>query len=59
MLWTTDDNDPGVLVTENKKNQDAPASASSGRVGGNFENLSIAAKLIKSKKSKSTKSKKS
>ncbi len=59
MLRTTDVEALNTQATKNKKNQDAPASAGGGEVGGNFENLSTVAKLAKSKKLKLTKSKKS
>ena len=42
-----------------KKNQDVLGSANGDKVGGSIENLSIIAKLAKSKKSKLTKLKKS
>ncbi len=59
MLQTTDDKARSTQATENKKNQDTPASVSGAGVGGSFENLSTAAKSVKSKKSQLTKSKKS
>ncbi len=53
MRRTTDDKAQSTQATESKKNQDAPASASSGiRVGGSIKNLSTVVNLAKSKKSK-------
>lgn len=59
---TTDDKIFSIPVNENEKNQNASSgvsSVSSGGIGGSIENLSIVAKLAKSKKSKLAKSKKS
>ncbi len=48
---STGDETQSTQAIENERNQDVPASAGSGGVGRSFENLSIAAKSTKSKKS--------
>ena len=71
MLQKTDDKALNIQATKNKRNYNTLAVASNtnganstdgasdaiGRVGGNIENLSIAAKLAKNKKRKMTKTK--
>ncbi len=62
MLWTINKSTRNETQSIQAENQDSPSAADragGGEVGGSFENLSIAAKLAKSKKSKLTKSKKS
>ena len=62
MLQITDNKTCNTQITENKKNRDVSAGsagAGSNRVGRSIENLSIVAKLAKSKKPKLTKPKKS
>ncbi len=59
MLRKTDDEALSTQTTNNKKNQDAPASAGGGGVGGSIKNLSTIANSAKSKNSKLSKSKKS
>ena len=61
LIQIIDDKILSIQTTENKKNQRVPngiIGAGSDGVGESFENLSIAAKLAKSKKPKLTKSKK-